>query len=147
MNNLIILSFSFFVDETKLTAKAKEHLQIDLPMNEQLPTMNIELRPYKMMKEFVKWLVSQQTEKIWISNKSSYALVSLIPESRRIDSPNPVLLKKAVKNEIEIENMKRAHVRRIMQMMYQLVNHIFQHSVYYDYRSKMQLQYVTSLHG
>ncbi len=48
--------------------------------------------------------------KLQISNKSSYALVSLVPESRRVDSLSPILLKKSVKNPIEIEGMKRSHV-------------------------------------
>jgi hypothetical protein len=33
-----------------------------------------------------------------------------VPESRRVDSLSPVLLKKSVKNPIEIEGMKRSHV-------------------------------------
>lgn len=45
-----------------------------------------------------------------LDNRSSHALVSIIPESRRISLPNPVLLAKAVKNKVEIECMKRAHV-------------------------------------
>ncbi|CAM6031346.1 unnamed protein product, partial [Sphagnum compactum] len=99
-----------FIDESKLTPEATKHLQINILPNHKNSGLEIELRPYKMIKAFLKWLISEQPGKIWISNKSSYALVSLVPESRRVDSLSPVLLKKSVKNPIEIEGMKRSHV-------------------------------------
>ncbi|KAI1305957.1 Xaa-Pro aminopeptidase 1 [Halotydeus destructor] len=100
-----------FVDDTKLTPLSRKHLQLDVPVNQQ-SGMCIELRPYKMVKDFLKWLVSQEpTGKIWISNKSSFALVSIIPESRRVSAPNPVLLRKAIKNQVELDCMRRAHIK------------------------------------
>lgn len=46
-----------------------------------------------------------------VSNKTSYALVSLVPQPQRIlTSVTPVTNKKAIKNDIEIEGMRRAHV-------------------------------------
>ena len=46
-----------------------------------------------------------------MSNKSSYALVNLIPESRRLlTGVSPVTSRKAIKNEVEIAGMRRAHV-------------------------------------
>lgn len=46
-----------------------------------------------------------------MSNKSSYALVKLIPESRRLlTGVSPVTSRKAVKNAVEIAGMRRAHV-------------------------------------
>ena len=46
-----------------------------------------------------------------MSNKSSYALVNLVPESRRLlTGVSPVTARKAIKNEVEIAGMRRAHV-------------------------------------
>lgn len=46
-----------------------------------------------------------------LSNKSSYALVSLVPERRLVlTGVTPVTCKKAVKNPVELEGMRRAHV-------------------------------------
>lgn len=64
-----------------------------------------------MIREFMKWLVTQEPGKIWISKYAGYALVSLIPENQRILEITPVCLSKAVKNAIEVEGMKRAHVK------------------------------------
>lgn len=98
-------SVYLFVDEAKLTSASKKHLNLD---SDGLPS--VELRPYKMIKDFFKWLLSQEPGKIWISKHSSYALVSMIPEKRRILDTSPVSLAKAIKNSVEIECMKRSHV-------------------------------------
>uniref|UniRef100_T1KRQ9 Aminopeptidase P N-terminal domain-containing protein n=2 Tax=Tetranychus urticae TaxID=32264 RepID=T1KRQ9_TETUR len=98
---------NFFVDESKLDNHCRKHLNLDASSKPK-----IELREYKLIAEFLKWLVAQDnSSKIWLDNRSSHALVSIIPESRRISLPNPVLLAKAVKNKVEIECMKRAHVK------------------------------------
>ena len=53
-----------------------------------------------------------------ISNKSSYALVNLIPESRRVmTGVSPVTCKKAIKNSVEIEGMRRAHVSHLLGLL------------------------------
>ncbi|XP_074604675.1 aminopeptidase P isoform X2 [Brevipalpus obovatus] len=103
-----------FVDESKLTNGSRKHLHLDLsPAHHQQSStlMKVELREYKLIQDFLKWLVSQESEKIWIPSSSSEALVSIIPESRRYDGPNPVLLNKAIKNKTEIECMKQAHIK------------------------------------
>ena len=70
-------NFSLFIDENKLTPEASKHLQMDVTMNHQSSGLTIELRPYKMIKEFLKWLTSQQTGKIWVSRQSSDSTASL----------------------------------------------------------------------
>ncbi|GFU20859.1 xaa-Pro aminopeptidase 1 [Nephila pilipes] len=100
-----------FVDEFKITAQVKRHFQEDC-----FDKIRVEIRPYQLIKEFLSWLVNQQHDKIWISRKSSYALLRLIPEECRIESVNPVLLMKAVKHEVEIECMRRAHVKDAVAM-------------------------------
>jgi len=50
-------------------------------------------------------------KKIWISDVSSYAIYERVPEEKRIMSPSPILLMKAVKSAKEIEGMKRAHLK------------------------------------
>lgn len=66
---LFLAAISLFIDETKLTPEACKHLQIDITMNHQSAGLTIEMRPYKMIKEFLKWLISQQSGKIWVSQR------------------------------------------------------------------------------
>ncbi|RWS28994.1 aminopeptidase-like protein, partial [Leptotrombidium deliense] len=99
-----------FVDEMKLTAESLKHLHLNnSPCQEN--GLSVELRPYKIILDFLKWYVSQNTGKIWVSNQSSHSLVTLIPETRRISDSNPVLIKKTMKNDIEVERMRLAHIK------------------------------------
>ncbi|XP_065349359.1 xaa-Pro aminopeptidase 1-like isoform X2 [Cloeon dipterum] len=41
----------------------------------------------------------------------SHRVVSLVPEEKRLLLPSPIMMLKAVKNSVEIEGMRRAHVR------------------------------------
>lgn len=69
---------------------------------------------------------------VQISNKSSYALVNLIPESRRVlTAVSPVTCKKAIKNAVEINGMRRAHVSHLPVRLYLLIclPHTHEHSL------------------
>ncbi|RWR98929.1 xaa-Pro aminopeptidase 1-like protein, partial [Dinothrombium tinctorium] len=100
-----------FVDEEKLIAETLKHLHLDASPTHEYSGPFIEQRPYKLILDFLKGSVSQQQGKIWISNQSSYSLDSLIPHSKRITDPNPVLIKKTIKNSVEIECIRQAHLK------------------------------------
>lgn len=96
-----------FIDENKLTSSVRRHLQND----ESDYSVKVEIRPYKLVKDCLGWLVNQLNGKIWISTKSSYALVNVVPRVRRIEFSSPVLSAKSIKNEVEIECMRQAHIK------------------------------------
>ncbi|PKU33917.1 xaa-pro aminopeptidase 1 [Limosa lapponica baueri] len=51
-------------------------------------------------------------EKVWLSDKASYALTEAIPKAYRYLTPyTPICIAKAVKNSSETEGMRRAHVK------------------------------------
>ncbi|KAH9530015.1 Xaa-Pro aminopeptidase 1, variant 2 [Dermatophagoides farinae] len=85
----------------------------DHEITDQMSMSLIEIHPYESITEFIRSFVSiNPSDKIWISNKSSYALVNLIPESRRIlTGVSPVCCLKAIKNQIELDGMRRAHIK------------------------------------
>jgi len=94
-----------FVDKDKLNKEAKNQLK------SCGPKLNIEFKPYNQIRQYLESLISETEGKIWISNTSNYALVSLVPKSRRIDSVSPVSLEKSIKNPTEIESIKHSHVK------------------------------------
>ncbi|KAG0430539.1 hypothetical protein HPB47_022592 [Ixodes persulcatus] len=100
-------SAHLFIDENKLSATLQRHLSAD--RNEK--SVAVDIRPYRVFKDFLSLLINQQSGKIWVSSCSSYAVVSQVPKERRIESTNPVMLRKAIKNETEIECMRRAHIK------------------------------------
>lgn len=67
---------SLFVDETKLTIQARKHLELDSSpssnhsssKNGSHPSTSIDLRPYSLIKDFMKWLIGEDLSpgKIWV---------------------------------------------------------------------------------
>ena len=90
-----------FVDENKLNDEIKAEYAKE----------NVEYRPYNDIYEFVKTIDSK--EKVLLSGgKINYAILNNIPEDvEKIDRHNPALFFKAVKNEVELENIRKSHIK------------------------------------
>jgi len=73
--------------------------------------VEVEYKPYDTATSYLADLVSKTEGKVWVSSKSSYAFVDLVPSERRISSITPVNLMKAIKNAVEVEGMRNAHIR------------------------------------
>ncbi|ESO95131.1 hypothetical protein LOTGIDRAFT_215291 [Lottia gigantea] len=96
-----------FIDDSKLENGVSEHLELSDTSNGALVIKH----DYNSIKDFLAKLHQSAEKKIWISDKSSYALHSAIPKSKRLVEPSPVALLKSVKNKTEIKGMKNAQIR------------------------------------
>lgn len=103
--NPVFLSFFYmskeksilFIDRKKLTKASREHLS----------SYHIEIRPYHKIYSFTKQLKGSVTLD---PAKTNYALFSSIQNCAIVLQTNPTVLLKAVKNEVEIENIKQSHL-------------------------------------
>ncbi len=88
-----------YVDETKINTEVSKSLKED----------NVEIAPYECFVDDVKQLTK---ETIWIDKAVLNAqIVRAIDESNQvIDKDSPCMLPRAIKNKVEIKNMKEAHV-------------------------------------
>lgn len=105
-----------FVDKEKLTPDVE--LAISAVHGDKTPVESdhqcVKILAYNSIVDFVKSKLSTEGDNqqlIWISNRSSEALMQCIPKERRCILPSPVTKQKAIKNDIEIENMKKCHIR------------------------------------
>ncbi|MCI8864636.1 MAG: aminopeptidase P family protein [Lachnospiraceae bacterium] len=75
-----------------------------------LKGLGVTLCPYQEIYTYVQELCQ---ERIWMEKaKANYAIFRYMEDNNRIiDRMNPTSMKKAVKNPVEIENMKAAHIR------------------------------------
>lgn len=90
-----------FIDERKLDDSCKAHLASN----------HITLHPYNDIYEAVKKFTSQDTL-LLDPAKLNYALYNNIPQDvAKVERPNPSVLFKAIKNETEIANMKKAQIK------------------------------------
>lgn len=122
-HNPVVLSYAvirtaeclLFVQEEAVSAQVKAELEKD----------GVELRPYNSVYEYVKTL--PETETVLLSKKRiNYAILNSLNDKITIlDETNPTTLKKAVKNEVELENLRKSHLKdgvAVTKFMYWLKN-------------------------
>uniref|UniRef100_A0A452IUV8 Xaa-Pro aminopeptidase 1 n=1 Tax=Gopherus agassizii TaxID=38772 RepID=A0A452IUV8_9SAUR len=88
----------------------REHLLLDSSLEAEF---KIQVVPYEsVLMELQAICVGlSPKEKVWLSDKASYALTEAIPKAHRYLTPcTPICIAKAVKNAAETEGMRRAHV-------------------------------------
>ncbi|HPK15721.1 MAG: Aminopeptidase [Firmicutes bacterium ADurb.Bin248] len=90
-----------FIDDEKLDGDARDYLD----------SLNVKALPYDSIYEFAARYGEGSTVLLW-SERVNFALYDVLArEAILVDAENPTLLGKAVKNETEVENLRRAHVR------------------------------------
>lgn len=94
-------SFELYIDERKLDGKLKAKLAKD----------GVNLHPYNDIYEDVKKFGSDVVAMI-DPGKLNYALFNNIPENvKTVEKRNPAILMKAIKNPVEIENIRKAQIK------------------------------------
>ncbi|MCR1874606.1 aminopeptidase P family protein [Paraclostridium bifermentans] len=121
----VVLSYSIitldevylFIDENKLNEEI---------INE-LKTENVIIKKYDDIYEFVKTM--DKTETVLLDDgKVSYSIYNNLPnEVQKIKEPNPTMNFKAVKNNIELDNVRNSHLKdgiAFTKFMYWLKNNV-----------------------
>lgn len=90
---------ALYVDETKLNDRILEEFK----------KVNVTLHPYNDIYEDIKKLDASETALI-DPMKMNYALYKNIP-CKIVEAANPTILMKAMKNDVELENIKEAHIK------------------------------------
>lgn len=106
--NPVVLSYlvmtgedcSLFINDAVLNQEVRAYLE----------GLGVTVRPYNDIYEFVK---SFRNEKVLLeTSRTNYAILNNLDGSNKIiDQVNPTVLAKAVKNDVEIENERRAHIK------------------------------------
>uniref|UniRef100_A0A8C0T330 X-prolyl aminopeptidase 1 n=1 Tax=Canis lupus familiaris TaxID=9615 RepID=A0A8C0T330_CANLF len=101
-----------FIDGDRIDdPSVKEHLLFDLGLEAEY---RIQVLPYKSILSELKALCANLSprEKVWVSDKASYAVSEAIPKDHRCCMPyTPICIAKAVKNSAESDGMRRAHIK------------------------------------
>ena len=108
-HNPVVLSYTvitldevyLFIDEDKLDETIKNELNKE----------KVQVKPYDSIYEFVKTIYEKEVV-LLDSNKVNYAIYNNISKSiRKIDTQNPTIMFKAIKNEIELKNIRNSHIK------------------------------------
>uniref|UniRef100_A0A8C0E007 X-prolyl aminopeptidase 1 n=1 Tax=Balaenoptera musculus TaxID=9771 RepID=A0A8C0E007_BALMU len=109
---LVLWESVLFIDGDRTDVPSvKEHLLLDLGLEAEY---RIQVLPYKSILSELKTLCASLSprEKVWVSDKASYAVSEAIPKDHRCCMPyTPICIAKAVKNSAESEGMRRAHIK------------------------------------
>nr|XP_009670644.1 PREDICTED: xaa-Pro aminopeptidase 1 isoform X2 [Struthio camelus australis] len=101
-----------FIDGDRVMDPAvREHLQLDSSLE---PEFKIQVVPYGSILTELQAVGTGLSlkEKVWLSDKASYALTEAIPKAYRYLTPyTPICIAKAVKNASETDGMRRAHIK------------------------------------
>ncbi|MCR8746404.1 aminopeptidase P family protein [Romboutsia lituseburensis] len=108
-SNPVVLSYAvigldnvyLFIDENKLNDEIKSELHKE----------NVYIKPYSEVYDFIKSI--NNDEKVLLDPaKVSYAIYRNIPKGvQKIESTNPTILFKAMKNEVELKNIRNSHIK------------------------------------
>lgn len=109
-------SFYLFINEAILSQEVKTYLK----------QLDITCKPYQEIYEFVK---AFRYEKVLLETaKTNYAITNNLDSSNKvIDRINPTVVAKAIKNPVEIENERRAHIKdgaAVTKLLYWLKHNI-----------------------
>ncbi|KZC14975.1 PREDICTED: xaa-Pro aminopeptidase 1 [Dufourea novaeangliae] len=102
---LTLNELHLFIEKSRVNEEAQQQLTDE--------GVNVVYHAYNDIHVFLKEIASSCTsdEKIWISNGSSYALHTDCGETKKHVAITPISVMKAIKNDVEIEAMKAAHIR------------------------------------
>uniref|UniRef100_A0A2P2HW66 Xaa-Pro aminopeptidase 1-like n=1 Tax=Hirondellea gigas TaxID=1518452 RepID=A0A2P2HW66_9CRUS len=98
-------SCTLFIEQSKVSASILQLLQTQ--------EMKVDIRPYT---EFIPYLTEYcgsvaSGSHVWLPNKCSKAVATVVPLPLRHSDVTPVALAKAIKNTTEISGMEACHVR------------------------------------
>ena len=90
-----------FIDEKKLDSSIKS----------EFDKSNIEIKPYNYIYDFIKEL--DEKEVIMLdTERVNYSLYNNISKNiKKVEIENPAVLMKAIKNDIELDNIKNAYIK------------------------------------
>lgn len=106
--NPVVLSYAAItLDDAYLFLAPKS---VNQEVREYLTGLGVKIRPYQEFYPYVKCLRDEQV--LLEKERVNYAIIRSIDSSNQVISrQNPTVMAKAVKNPVEIENMKKAHMK------------------------------------
>lgn len=123
--NPVVLSYALITTEHAYLFADKDKFSSSIINS--LSKDGVELKDYFEIYEFVKTISSDETV-LLDTNKVNYAIYhNLNKDITVIDKQNPTVLLKAVKNSVEIENLRKSHIKdgvAFTKFMYWLKNNI-----------------------
>lgn len=107
--NPVVLAYAIITLDNAYLFVEKDKL--NTPILEEFSQNNITIHEYNSIYEYVKTITKEEVILLDL-RKVNYAIYKNINEDIKvIDAHNPTILMKAVKNQVEIENLRNSHIK------------------------------------
>jgi len=107
--NPVVLAYAVITLDNAYLFVEKDKL--NTPILEEFAQNNITIHEYNSIYEYVKTITKEEVVLLDL-RKVNYAIYKNIDEDVKvIDAHNPTILMKAVKNQVEIENLRNSHIK------------------------------------
>ncbi|KAF5269134.1 hypothetical protein FQR65_LT02434 [Abscondita terminalis] len=94
------------IDSGKITPEVKEHLK------NEIGDVKVQIESYSKVKDILKQSINNYKDGfVWLSGDANYAITSVVPSCRLKTEITPSALMKAVKNKVEVQGMRNAHIK------------------------------------
>lgn len=124
-HNPVFMSYSIITNEEIILFMYKGSLDDSIVI--QAKESGVEILDYEFFYDYIK-INRNNFNKVLVEKGSvNYVIYKLLGDVEIIDRPNPTSLLKSIKNEIEIKNIKNAHIKdgiAVTKFMYWLKNKI-----------------------
>lgn len=109
-NNPVVFSYALVTEKEAFLFLNLEHVNEDL--KNYFNDNDIRLMEYNLIWNYINKKIRKSSKILLDLNKINYSLYKCIPNGVNLDDAhNPTTIMKAVKNSIEIENIKKAHIK------------------------------------
>lgn len=99
-------SIIILMDSHKVSPTIKEHLKAEAG------DVKVHIDCYTKVKDILKQSINEYKDGfVWLSDDANYGLTSIVPTRRLKTEITPSALMKAVKNAIEVQGMRNAHIK------------------------------------
>ncbi|KAL3282457.1 hypothetical protein HHI36_005641 [Cryptolaemus montrouzieri] len=93
---------ALFVNLGQVSAEVRKHLL------EEMGQFSFDINPYEDIEQYIK---NCRDHKVWLPENINYFLSSLVPKQNQHNEISPTTLMKAVKNQVEVDGMRNAHIK------------------------------------
>lgn len=97
--------FTIFIDAKKFTPEVEAHLKTEADGEK------FNIKDYNQIKTTLKDQLADLQGRVWICQDANYSLSSLVSSKIAVRENTPIQLMKAIKNPVEIQGMRNAHIK------------------------------------
>lgn len=109
--NPVFFSYLLISENSYVLFVNQNHEEIRQHLNNESGNIAFEIKTYNEIDQHLTELSKSLDGYIWCSEQTNYALINSVPRKYMLVDTTPIALMKAIKNPVESEGMRNAHIK------------------------------------